>query len=314
MNFQNLEYFLVLSEEENITRAAERLHLTQQALSGQLKRLEEEVGTALFTRKPDFKLTYAGETFREQAEKMLNLKLQSENMLKDIEGNTRGRLRIGISYSRGRAILPLVLPAYSAAHPYVDLSIVEESPDLMESLLMHGELDVLINFLPFSSAEIAGTPLFKERIFAVVSRTLLSEHFGGRADEILRGFEKSGDLSLFQELPFILLRKGEHIRMEADAEFLRLGISPEIRIETANTQTAIALSAKQMGVAIVHEIFLTTHTSITEDLAVLPVTPITPDTIGIGTGRAHYLPKLTRDFIELCREKLKDFTYKGNIT
>lgn len=54
MNFQNLEYFLAAAEEPSLTRAAERLHISQQALSNQIARLEEELGCRLFARKPSF--------------------------------------------------------------------------------------------------------------------------------------------------------------------------------------------------------------------------------------------------------------------
>ena len=60
MNFQNLESFLVLAEEGSVTRAAERLHVSQQALSGLLARLEKEAGSPLFFRRSGLELTYAG--------------------------------------------------------------------------------------------------------------------------------------------------------------------------------------------------------------------------------------------------------------
>ena len=95
MNFQNLEYFLVVAEEMNVTRAAERLHLSQQALSGHIIRLEEEVGCPLFDRKPTLALTYAGECFRNQALQMLNLKYQSESMMRDIRANEKVAVLLG---------------------------------------------------------------------------------------------------------------------------------------------------------------------------------------------------------------------------
>ena len=69
MNFQNLEYFLTTASEGNITRAAERLHVSQQALSNQIARLEQELGCRLFERKQNLELTYAGLQFKASAEK-----------------------------------------------------------------------------------------------------------------------------------------------------------------------------------------------------------------------------------------------------
>ena len=315
MNFQNLEYFLVVADEGNVTRAAEKLHLSQQALSVQMKRLEEELGSELFVRRPTLRLTYAGECFREEARKMLNLKHQSETMLLDIRGDQRGRLRIGVSYSRGRAILPIVLPEFAKIYPLVDLSIVEDNPTAFETMLLQGELDVILNFLPFESPQIRELPLFQERIFTVIPKTLLQKAYGGLADAVVEEFRKTGDLKLLSRMPFILLRKGEHIRAAADRKFSADEVIPEIRIETSNTQTAITLAAKGMGVAIVHEIFLQTtalpETPESGGLYFIPIKGAAPDTIGIGFPADGYVPKATRDFISLCRELLKDFTYRG---
>ena len=77
MNFQNLEYFLTTASEGNITRAAERLHVSQQALSNQIARLEQELGCKLFERKQNLVLTYAGLQFKASAEKILDIQRQT---------------------------------------------------------------------------------------------------------------------------------------------------------------------------------------------------------------------------------------------
>ena len=113
MNFQNLEYFITTAKEGNITRAAEQLNISQQALSGSIARLEEELGCSLFERRPVFKLTYSGKCFYEKAREMLDLKEQSRVMIEDINGNIKGELKIGVSHTRGQVILPALLPAFS---------------------------------------------------------------------------------------------------------------------------------------------------------------------------------------------------------
>lgn len=314
MNFQNLEYFLVVAEEMNITRAAERLHLSQQALSGHIIRLEEEVGCPLFDRKPALALTYAGECFRNQALQMLNLKYQSESMMRDIRANEKGQLRIGISYSRGQALLPRLLPEYSAAHPLVDLSIVEENAAELQARIQQGTLDVIVGFLPFSSPELDFRSLFDEHFYLVLPNSLLAEQYGDEAEERVREFADTGSLALFKELPFVLLRIGEHIRKKIDAELKNQHLSLNVRIETSNTQTALALAALGMGATIVHEVLLKSSYTLgglsspatREKVTVVPFkTEILRDTIGIGFHKERYLPKITKDFIELCESKLR---------
>ncbi|MBO4411071.1 MAG: LysR family transcriptional regulator [Lachnospiraceae bacterium] len=313
MNFQNLEYFLVTTEEKNITRAAERLHMSQQALSGHIIRLEEEVGCPLFERKPSLTLTYAGECFREQAQQMVNLKYQSESMMRDIRANEKGQLRIGISYSRGQALLPRVLPEYSAAHPLVDLSIVEDNAPELQVKILQGSLDVIVGFLPFTSPELDSRPLFDEHFYLVLPKALLRETYGDQAAERKAAFAKSGDLKLFAELPFVLLRKGEHIRKKIDAELRNQHLTLNVRIETSNTQTALALASAGMGATIVHEILLKSSYTLgglsspetREKVEIIPFKEETLcDTIGIGFHKERYMPKITKDFIQLCQKKL----------
>ena len=313
MNFQNLEYFLVVAEEKNITRAAERLHLSQQALSGHIIRLEEEVGCPLFERKPTLTLTYAGQCFRDQAQQMVNLKYESESMMRDIRDNEKGQLRIGISYSRGQALLPRVLPEYSAAHPLVDLSIVEDNAPELQAKILQGSLDVIVGFLPFASSDLDCRPLFDEHFYLVLPKELLRETYGEKAETLKKEFARTGNLRLFAELPFVLLRQGEHIRKKIDAELKNQHLSLNIKIETSNTQTALALASAGMGAAIVHEILLKSSYTLgglsnPETRSKVEVIPFKEetlcDTIGIGFHKERYLPKITKDFIELCEKKL----------
>lgn len=319
MNFQNLEYFLVVAEEKNITRAAERLHLSQQALSGHIIRLEDEIGCPLFERKPALSLTYAGECFREQAIQMVNLKYQSESMMRDIRANEKGQLRIGISYSRGQAILPLVLPEYSMAHPLVDLSIVEENTAELQARIQQGTLDVVIGFLPFSSPELDYRPLFDEHFFLVVPKKLYQKTYEVPIHKLSKELSETGNLRIFDRLPFVLLRKGEHIRNKIDAELQHQRLSLNIKIETSNTQTALALASAGMGATIVHEILLKSSYTLgglsnpatREQVEIIPFeTKILRDTIGIGFHKDRYLPKIAKDFIELCEKKLQSFGFQ----
>ena len=84
MNLRSLEYFLVVTEEMSFTRAAERLFLTQQALSSHIKRLEEEYDAVLFHRKPTLTLTQEGEELKYWAEQILSAEKNLRANLHDI--------------------------------------------------------------------------------------------------------------------------------------------------------------------------------------------------------------------------------------
>ena len=182
MNFQNMEYFMMAAETGNITRAAEKLHISQQALSDCISRLEMELGCRLFERRQGLELTYGGRQYRAAVEKMLDLHKQTVVMLNDINDNIRGELRIGISYTRGQAILPMVLPEFMDRFPLVELSVQEDSTQMLESLLERGEIDVMIGFAPFRIDRAEAFPLMKDRIHLVIPKSLLKKHWHSAAE------------------------------------------------------------------------------------------------------------------------------------
>ena len=314
MNFQNLEYFLTTAEEVSITRAAERLHLSQQALSNHITRLEEELGCRLFTRKPNLELTYSGKCFQRAAVRMLDIQRQTAIVIGDINGNRRGELRIGVSHTRGQAILPLLLPDFRRAYPLAELSVVEGSTKELEADLERGVIDVLIGFAPFLLESAETMELSREHLHLIAPRCLLDEAFGDRADEVRAVYREDHDVTVFRDLPFVLLKKGDRIRALVDAEFRRRGIEPEICLETRNIQTAFALAAEGMGLTVCPTMYLNSRYTISgqADSYTRSKVDIFPffdrgstDVIAIGYNRDRYLSQIAKDFIDMSVEKFR---------
>ena len=117
MNFLHLKYFLLVAEELNITRAAERLYISQQSLSNHISNMERELDVKLFTRSPKLSLTYAGDLLVETATQILDLHSQYLAKVGDINRHYMGVLRLGISHTCGLALLPEILPQFQAEFP-----------------------------------------------------------------------------------------------------------------------------------------------------------------------------------------------------
>ena len=309
MNFQNMEYFLVLAEEGSVTRAAERLHMSQQALSGLLARLEKEVGSALFSRHAGLELTYAGKCFQRSAIQILDIQRQTAAAIEDANENRRGALRIGVSHTRGQSILPLLLPEFNRMYPLVELSILEGSTLALEEDLGKGLIDVLIGFAPFLLESAVYTPLMYEKMYLVAQKELLHQTFGAKTEELCRMYWKTLDLKLFSGLPFVLLKSGDRIRTIADRVFSENGMTPDVRLETQNVQTAFCLAAEGMGLTVCPELYLSSPYTVsgTADSAVRQKVEILPfsdkdsvDTIAIGYNRSRYLSRIAQDFIDLA--------------
>src|SRR5699024_7005166 len=101
LNFRHLRYFLTVAEELNITRAAERLYISQQSLSNHIGNMERELGVKLFVRSPKLSLTYAGELLVGTATQILELQSQYMSKVGDINRQYMGVLRVGVSHTCG---------------------------------------------------------------------------------------------------------------------------------------------------------------------------------------------------------------------
>lgn len=317
MNFQNMEYFLTAAETGSITHAAEKLGISQQALSNNIARLEAELGCRLFDRRQRLELTYAGRICRDSAERIMDLYKQTSAKLQDISTNDRGELRIGISYTRGQAILPLILPSFIEKYPLVELSVLEGSTRELEEQLEHGSIDVMIGFAPFTVSCARFEELMKERLYLVFPKDLLKGYFGGddAVEQVLREFGKDHDIRRFAGLPFVLLKEGDRIRTITDRAFSEADCHPEVRFETKNTQTAVALAAEGVGVTVCPELYLKSNyiasglgdSYIRQRVDVCPMfDEKDSDVIAIGYNEERYLSRIASDFIGMCLERLKD--------
>ena len=320
MNFQNMEYFLTAAETGNITRAAERLHISQQALSDCISRLEAELGCRLFERRQGLALTYCGRQYRAAAEKMLDLHKQTAVMLNDINDNVRGELRIGISYTRGQTILPMVLPEFVRQFPQVELSVQEGSTRMLEGLLERGEIDVMIGFAPFRIDRAESFPFLRDRLHLVIPKSLLREHWktAEEIEERLSAFRADHDISLFRDFPFVMLKEGDRIRTITDQVFKSAHIKPLIKLETNNTQTAMALAAEGMGIAVCPELFLNSNyvASGTAGSYIRQLVEVCPlfddslsDTLAIAYNKDRYCGKIVESFIRLCLNRMRGAEY-----
>ena len=118
MDTRQIEYILQIAEENNITKAAEKLFITQSALNQQLLKLERELGTPLFQRtKNKWCLTDAGRIYVEGARKMMQIKKDTYNQLYDVSLLRKGLLNIGLCPGRGLDMFTAIYPELHRSMP-----------------------------------------------------------------------------------------------------------------------------------------------------------------------------------------------------
>ena len=175
MNFHSLDYFLVLAREKNFTRAAEALHITQQSLSSHIAGLEKELGCTLLVRRTPLELTYAGRKFLHYAESIGQTRQTMEREFCDISENQKGELRVGIGYTRGRAIMPRLIPAFQRQYPNVEIMLRECSNDAIQKALLSGGIDLAIAAFPHPLPGVVLEDYYLEHIVLCLSDGLLAQ-------------------------------------------------------------------------------------------------------------------------------------------
>ncbi len=170
MNLDQLRYLVALDEERHFTRAAERVFLTQPALSIQIKRLEEELGVVLFHRKKrPLEPTEVGEQVIVQARKVLEEVERLKALARGEEGFFQGPFRLGVIPTPAPYLLPRLLPRLRVRFPGLELSVREEpTPSILQGLV-EGRLDAGLIATEEEAPGLEVHPLFREAFLAYVS-------------------------------------------------------------------------------------------------------------------------------------------------
>jgi len=309
MNFLNLEYFLVVAEELNITRAAQRLYISQQSLSNHIRTLEKDFDTKLFERTPTMTLTYSGKKLARAAQQILAIKRQVSSEIDDINHHRRGNIRVGISHTRGRVLLPDILPGFKEAFPCVEVAVVEGNTVERRDSISHGEIDVLIDFAPIMLSDIITVPILTERLFMVLPRGIIEERFPGLSPNEIEEKMRYASIADFTDYPFLMMTPGNQIRIMLDKLFARDGITANIALETENIETLLALCVKGMGITFYPELFVNNlglpfeGPLANKDVWFFPLRdPITMGSLVIGYRQDVYLSNATKSFIAFVKQ------------
>ncbi|EPF1256564.1 transcriptional regulator CynR [Klebsiella aerogenes] len=220
MNIRYVRYFLAVAEHQGFTRAAEALHISQPALSQQIRMLEESLDAQLFDRSGrHIHLTDAGEVFLQYARQAFQLLDEGQRAIHDVADLSRGSLRIAVTPTfTSYFVVPLVAE-FHARYPHITLDIQEMPQEKMEGLLLENELDVGIAFAGGTAPDIVSTPLLQEVLALVV------------ADHHPLAREEPLTLNQLAAEEFILLNHHFATRLQIDHCLQRAGFHPQVTIE-----------------------------------------------------------------------------------
>jgi len=171
IEIRHLKCFLATAEELHITRAAERLDISQPTLSQTIRDLERIIGIPLFDRVGRrIRLTVAGNSFRISANRILEDINRTFDMISDLRGGRGGVLRIGAVPVLAEAVLPPLVAAYHREFPEVQLTIENNSSQRIEQRLLSGSLDFGVIYGAVESDELIVERLYTESFVLACSR------------------------------------------------------------------------------------------------------------------------------------------------
>lgn len=145
MDLKQMQYFMCLAQEGNVTRAARRLNLVQPALSMQIAKLEKSLGKQLFYRAPrGMSLTAAGEALAQRVAPILSDIERVRGEIAQLDGKVSGRVSIGMITSAAQSTLPVSSATIAARYPEIHLLVYEGYSETMLEWVIAGQLDIAI--------------------------------------------------------------------------------------------------------------------------------------------------------------------------
>lgn len=202
MDFAQLVTLLEVAKQGSFSRAAEKVLLSQPAVSAQIRQLEEEYGEKLFDRAgKTVRLTPVGEVLADYARRLLALRNESLRAVADHRATTRGVLTIGANEATFLYVLPDVLAWYHGRYPEVKITVFRSFSHKIQEKVEDGSIDLGVVTLPIKAPSLKVIPIFRDPIKLMVSvRSPLAR-------------KKSVSMSQVAEQPLIMPRTGNTRRL-----------------------------------------------------------------------------------------------------
>jgi DNA-binding transcriptional LysR family regulator len=296
MEIRQLRALAAIAEARTFTAAAVRVHVTQAAISMQIRQLEEEIGLPLFVRTPRrCVLTEAGERLLERAQRILREHDGALAEMAELSGATHGRLRLGSASAMFSSDpLPHVLRALHEQHPHADVSVASGTSASLVRQIVTGDLDIAFVSLPVEVRGVQTELLLRDELIAIASPE--HEHAPQR---VVSGFTLAGE-------KLILGERGGNTRRLIDEFFEQAGLRPRVVMELTRTNSIKRMVERGMGVGIVP--FQSAVEEIADGRLVrwwIEGASINAE-LGLAYLSGSYQPPVMQTFVRLCREYFKE--------
>jgi DNA-binding transcriptional LysR family regulator len=241
VEIRQLRAFVAIAESGTFTAGALRVHVTQAAISMQIRQLESEIGARVFVRAPRHViLTEAGEQLLRRARHILREHDAALDEIAELAGAERGRLRIGSASAMVLTEqLPAILKELRKQHPAADISVTSGTSEVLVDQILAGEVDIAFVSLPVDVRGIKTERLSEDQLVAIASpRHKLSKQ------KTISAYTLAGER-------LILGERGGNTRRLIDQFFAQAGVTLRVAMELSRQQAIKRMVEEDMGVGIV---------------------------------------------------------------
>jgi DNA-binding transcriptional LysR family regulator len=299
MELRQLLALVTVAETASFTKAAERLSLTQSAVTRQILALEQETHTRLLDRLgKTVVLTSAGAVLQGYALEMLRLDSEAVHALQDVRSGAGGQLVVGVSSTAAAYLLPPLLSLYRQDRPGVDLSVRTGPSGRVAELVADNQVDVGILM---DEPAIAGLKSIKVAEYSI-SLIVYAGH------PLVQATMRSGrgvNLQQVSDLPLILMQKGASLRRSADELLGQAGSEQLISMELDNVEAIKKMIEARLGVSLLPTMSVKDETA-SGSLIALPIDSPNPPkpSIVVIHRQDKYVSGAMSAFINLVKSNI----------
>ena len=312
MDLRTMKYVLAIAEHQNLTKAADALHVGQPTLSKFLSALENELGLKLFRKVGHrFLLTDAGECYVEKASRILILETELETEIADLRKRDAGDLKVSFANMRSSYMLPRILPVYERLHPNVKVHLFEDNSDENDRRLISGQIEAAFYSKPGNpNPLIEYIPLSKEELLICCAAGHPLRHLAKPAAPggVPGSPALSLDLTALTGERVLMMQPGQRTRQIVDEILHENRISFPDVLYLSNIHAIMGLAAAGYGVSFVFDTHLRNRNPAAPlDCYRIAQGPVIGEFVA-AVRKGSYLSRYLLDFIEITKNKAGDFS------
>ncbi|MBI0421980.1 LysR family transcriptional regulator [Acinetobacter sp. ACIN00229] len=288
MTFTQLEIFALIAELKSFTATAEKLGISQSAVSHALKSLEQQWGINLISRsQSDIELTTTGQQLLTHVKELLSISDTLEKEVAAIHGLNEGTLRIGsFGASSSIYLLPEILEAFRQRYPKIEIYIDEgEDKEVAQWLL---ERRIEVGFLIMPDERFDTFPLIEDRFVALIPNQFpLAQQLYINPAQL-------------ENCPFIMTMAGSRYQVELILK--NFNVKPDIKFYVSQILSIVSMVHNQLGVSIVSDMVITKELlSLYPNVVKRPFKPNLKRSIGLAVKNKKHMSPAVKAFIEVAQ-------------